>query len=105
MAAGAETVDCSHSRHDEVASLAREYRSGFCPTFAGRPARDRKRGIKNPASRGALPGAVAKTDRPLNHSAAKPQPKRMEDGGWKTGVLRAHKNRRETTRFEQIALQ
>ena len=38
VAAGAEALDCSDPRHDEAASLAREYRSCLGSTYAGRPA-------------------------------------------------------------------
>src|ERR1035441_4546146 len=66
MAAGPEALACPHPRHYEAESLAREYRSCFSSTDAGRPARSRKRCIKNHGSRGALPGTPAETRRTLS---------------------------------------
>ena len=60
LVAGAEAVDCSHSRHDEAASLAREYRGRFGPAYAGRTARARNMASKIPVQGARYPEHLQK---------------------------------------------
>ena len=62
LAAGPEAVDCSDPRHDEAASLGREYRGGLGRTHAGRSARNRNRRSKDHGARGEISGEAGEDD-------------------------------------------
>ena len=76
LAAGAEAVDCPHSRHDEAASAGGKPRWRAGVAHRRRLAGHRSRGIANRTARCPLSGAHAENGREVDHAnpSARQQP-------------------------------